>query len=254
MSLSRAAARIAARYALLGETLAEDRVYDSAISPLDVTVEQDRKPLAIVMTDDDGLEIEGRDMTHGERKCELVIVIAVTGAMEVDSDGVAVSLMASDAGLDLALDILEHQVLRVLQEGVSPWAGAFRAMSPRTEMLQSRRGGGDDGIKFAARQIVVSCDLIDVPDAGAPVVPGSSWDTFLTVAGAEPATQETANLMRSLIEGQPLDEWERARRALGVSDETSIGLGPVIIADSDEFVLDGLDIRGNGSTATVEPE
>lgn len=257
MSLSRAAARIAARYALLDATLAEGRVFDSAISPLDVTVDVHRKPLAIVMTDDDDLPVEGRDITHGGRECEMVIVIAVTGTTEAEEGGLALTLMPSDEGLDLALDLLEHQVLTTLQHAVSPWANAFRAMTPRFDMVSSRRGGGDEGVKFAARQIILTCDLIDVPDPGVPIIDGSAWDTFLAVAEAEADTAETAAFMRSIIEGDPLNDWERARRALGLDNRGGLGFGPEIIDDSDHYTLDRVDVRvdyGEGGSFPVEPE
>ena len=77
MSLARLAMRIAAARALRGSTLAEGRVYDSAILPIDETIAAERQPILIVTTDDHELEVTGRDLFHGNVSCDLVIEAAI---------------------------------------------------------------------------------------------------------------------------------------------------------------------------------
>lgn len=50
MSLARLAMRIAAARALRGTTLAEARVYDSAIAPIDQTIAEERQPILIKLS------------------------------------------------------------------------------------------------------------------------------------------------------------------------------------------------------------
>ena len=68
MSLSRLAMRIAAARALKDATLAEARVFDSAIDPIDQTIAETRAPVLIVTTDDHEVETAGRDLTHGDTR------------------------------------------------------------------------------------------------------------------------------------------------------------------------------------------
>ena len=82
MSLARLAMRIAAARALRGATLAETRVYDSAIAPIDQTIAEERQPILIVITDDHEMEVTGRDLFHGSVSCDLVIEAAIAARVE----------------------------------------------------------------------------------------------------------------------------------------------------------------------------
>ena len=77
MSLARLAMRIAAARALRGATLADARVYDSAIAPIDQTIAEERQPILIVTTDDHEMGVTGRDLFQGHIACDLVVEAAI---------------------------------------------------------------------------------------------------------------------------------------------------------------------------------
>lgn len=254
MSLSRTAARMSAVRALRGATLANSLVFDSAIDPIDAALREHRAPIIIVMTDDDEIEPTGQDIQHGEQGCDLVIEIAVAGRATAEADdgeggSITLEIPQTDAGMDLTLDILEFQVTQVLKSAVSPWARAFRAIAARATKRLSRRGVSADGTKFAARQIVLTLDLIDTPTGGAEIIAGSAWDVVLSVMDGDTETAGVADLLRAMIEGAPLADWRRAAGALGVSKEAifGIGLGQSLDPDQDPATLDEVVATEDGS-------
>ena len=109
MSLSRLAMRIAAARALKGATFAEARVFDSAIDPIDQTIAEARAPVLIVTTDDHEIDTVGRDLMHGDTRCELVIEAAIASRVEVSRD-VSLSIPHTDEGMEIVLDLIETTV------------------------------------------------------------------------------------------------------------------------------------------------
>ena len=77
MSLTALAIRFATIRALKGRTFAEDRVFDSKINPVNLVAKNESKPVIIVTTDDDNIDITGKSLRAGNHKLELVIEIAV---------------------------------------------------------------------------------------------------------------------------------------------------------------------------------
>ena len=166
MSLSRLAMRVAAARALKGATLAEARVFDSAVDPIDQTIAETRQPILIVTTDDHEVEVTGRDLGHGNISCDLVIEAAIASRVELntpDGDGgeVTIAIPHTDEGMELALDVMEHQVMAALTRERSDWSRVWMKLVPRVSRRLSRRGASvEKGVRFAARQIVLTCDLI----------------------------------------------------------------------------------------------
>jgi len=185
MSLARLAMRIAAARALRGATLAEARVYDSAIAPIDQTIAEERQPILIVITDDHEMEVTGRDLFHGNVACDLVIEAAIAARVEVGGDGEPESVITiphTDEGMELALDLMEHQVMAALIRERTPWSRVWMKLVPRLSRRLSRRGASvEKGVRFAARQIVLTCDLIEAPTDGAAVAEGTAWADLLGV-------------------------------------------------------------------------
>jgi len=246
MSLSRLAMRVAAARAIKGATLAETRVFDSTIDPIDQTIADTRAPVLIVTTDDHEMEITGRDLMHGNTRCELVIEAAIASRVEVSGD-VSLSIPHTDEGMEIVLDLIEHQVMVALTRERTAWSRVWMKLVPRIHKRSSRRGASvEHGVRFAARQIVLSCDLIEAPTDGAPIIPGSTWEDVLTVMAADEALSPIADLLRATIEGQPLDDWRRAANALGIHLATgdAIGLGPILDLAEDPEALEEIRITG----------
>lgn len=245
MSLARLAMRIAAARALRGATLAEGRVYDSAILPIDETIAEERQPILIVTTDDHELEVTGRDLFHGNVSCDLVIEAAIAARVEVVGEESMITIPHTDEGMELALDLMEHQVMAALTRERNPWSRVWMKLVPRISRRLSRRGASvEKGVRFAARQIVLTCDLIEAPTDGAAVGEGTTWADFLSVMAADTDLAPIAQMLRSEIEGTPLADWRRAANMLGILRETvdAIGLGPVLDLGSDPEPLDRLEV------------
>jgi len=180
MSLTRLAMRLAAARALLDRTLAGPRVFDSAVDPIDQTIAQQRQPLIVLTTDEHELEVTGRDLGSGNHRCELVIEIAIASRVEVpasDGDGgqITIAIPHTDEGMELTLDIMEHQVVRALNRDDNAWSRVWMMLVPRITRSLSRRGASaENGVRFAARQLVLSCDLVETPVSGGAVASTSA--------------------------------------------------------------------------------
>jgi hypothetical protein len=257
MSLARLAMRVAAARALRGVTLAEARVYDSAIAPIDQTIAEERQPILIVTTDDHEMDITGRDLFHGNVSCDLVIEAAIATRVEVQAgeDGeTMIAIPHTDEGMELALDMMEHQVMAALTRERSDWSRVWMKLVPRITRRLSRRGASvEKGVRFAARQIVLTCDLIEAPTDGASVTEGTVWADLLGVMEGDADLAPIAQMLRSEIEGTPLADWRRAASMLGIHLETAdaIGLGPVLDLSEDPQTFEEVEIAGGPDPVIV---
>ena len=259
MSLARLAMRIVAARALKGATLAESRVYDSAVAPIDQTIAEERQPILIVTTDDHEMEVTGRDLFHGNAACDLVIEAAIASRVEIPAEDGGESVMSiphTDEGMELALDLMEHQVMAALTRERSTWSRVWMKLVPRISRRLSRRGASvEKGVRFAARQIVLTCDLIEAPSDGAAVSCGSAWADMLDVMVGDADLAPIAQMLRSEIEGTALADWRRAANMLGIYLETAdaIGLGPVMNLASDPELFEELATTVGRDPVVVTP-
>lgn len=254
MSLARLAMRLAAARALKGATLAGDRVFDSAIDPIDQTIAETRQPVLIVYTDDQDADITGRDLMHARVSCDLVIEAAIAARVEMqmpDGEGGETSIVIphTDEGMELVLDIIEHQALAALTRERSDWSRVWMKLVPKITKRMSRRGASSEkGVRFAARQITITCDLIEAPSDGAPIPATGTWADVLAVMAADAQLGPIAEMLRAEIEGEPIADWRRAANMLGIDLETAdaLGLGPVLDLDDDPEIMTGVVLRQAG--------
>jgi len=262
MSLTRLVMRLAAARALRDRTLAGARVFDSAVDPIDQTVAETRQPLLVLTTDEHGLDVIGRDLNSGPHRCDLVIEIAIASRVEVPaSDGnggqISIAIPHTDEGMELTLDIMEHQVTRVLTRDDTAWSRAWMKLVPRITRSLSRRGASaENGVRFAARQLVLTCDLVDTPVAGDTIAPNSAWGDVLVLMEADPILANIASLLRAEMDGTPLADWRRAAETLGVPLEVAnqIGIGPVEDLDADPQPLSDITFLDFDQTVVFEPQ
>jgi hypothetical protein len=262
MSLTRLAMRLAAARTVRDRTLAGPRVFDSAVDPIDQTIAENRQPLIVVTTDEHELAVTGRDLGSGDHQCDLIFEIAIASRVELpaaDGQGgqITIAIPHTDEGMELTLDMMEHQVLSALTRDDGAWSRIWMQLVPRVTRRLSRRGASsENGVRFAARQIVLSCDLVDTPTVGAPIAAGTAWGDALAAMEADPDLAGIAGVLRSEIEGNPLADWRRAAAMLGVPIEVAneIGLGPVLDQKDDPSPLDQIVLDGGGFDLTVEPE
>lgn len=262
MSLARLMMRIAAARAIHGATLAEGRVFDSAVEPLDQTISAERRPIVVVTTDDVETELKGRDLFAGDVACALVFEAAIAARSEIagkdgEGDPVTITIPHTDEGMEFALDLIERQIIRALTNPHSAWAKVWRSFVPRIKGRFSRRGASvEHGVRFAARQIVLTCDLIADPAQGAEVSSTSAWGAALAAFAADEALAPLVGVLRAEIEGdEPLADWRRAAAMLGIELEVAdaLGIGPVLDMDDDPEPLAEIEVD-TGDDQTVIDE
>jgi hypothetical protein len=252
MGLVRFAVRQCAARALRDATLAENRVFLSVIDPLDTRVKETRAPMLIVNTDDHKSEAEGRDLSGGDQSLDLVIeaTIAakvVTNGRDGEGDTVEVTIIEADSGMDLTLDVIEHQVMRAFQtSGV--WPDLFRRLVPRMTNRLSRRGADASGTRWAARQITITCDTLAEPVGGESLAAGTVWADLLAAMEADIALAPIAPLIRGVIDGDAR-EWRRGAAMLGIGEDVAevIGIAPMVTDENGA----GIDLE---EVALVEGE
>lgn len=241
MSLIRFAVRQCAARAIAGATLAEGRVFMSVIDPISAKLSEERAPVITVNTDDHKQAADGRDMTGGEAHLDLVFEAAIAARVETTgTDGtgaeVAVTIIEADAGLDLTLDLIEHQILRALL-APSPWADLFRRFVLVMHERVSRRGADASGTRWAARQLVIRCDTLAEPVGAEDIAPGSVWGDLLALMEADAALASIAPLIRATLAGDARD-WVRGAAMLGISADVAeeVGFAPIAFAENGDPV------------------
>ncbi|MCI5078716.1 hypothetical protein [Oricola sp.] len=260
MSLARLVMRIATARALKGATLAGPRVFDSAVDPIDQTIAEQRQPLIVLTTDEHELEVTGRDLGSGSHRCDLVIEVAIAARVEVPaSDGqggqITIAIPHTDEGMELTLDLMEHQVVAALTRDDNEWSRVWMKLVPRIQRRLSRRGASaENGVRFAARQLVLTCDLVDTPPFGAEIEAGTAWAYALCAMEADPELAPIAGMLRAEIAGASVPDWEQAARMLGIPLEVvdQLGVMPTLDLAGDPVVLGDIRLLEEGRTMTID--
>lgn len=227
MSLARLALRVATVRALTGVTLAGARVYDSAVDPIGMQDREGRLPVLVVYTDDHARLTEGKDLRTGEDTCDLVIEIFIAASVTASTGEEDVVVQDTDGGKEVLLDILSAQVANVLMGAQTEWAGLWRDFVLRVTRTISRRGASaENGIRFAARQIVISCDILADPVPGRPAPTSGPWARLLSAMGADAETAGLRDLILYHMTGSgTLSEGALLASLLGLADGTEGALG-----------------------------
>jgi hypothetical protein len=270
MSIIRPILRMCAVAALRERTLAEGRVFDSDNTPLAealIREPEEAKPYITVYTDEDTRPgVSGRDIYAAERNLSLVLEIGAASAVVTGKLGVMLQIPATDAGLELSVDIVESQALAALVgDPESRWGELFRRMVLRIERVQGQRGGSaEHGSRWAARQIILICDVIADAPPGVPQ-PAVVRD-FLAAARAAPSElglAGAAEIIERALDPTMALTWRQAQAWLGLTEQgvRATGIAPplgveedVPLGEGEEVeemaVVEGID-RGRPGTGTI---
>lgn len=256
MAFTALALRLATVLALRGHTVAGDRVMDSAITPVDQRVAAERQPALAVYTDDLSASPEGRDLLGGDRSLQLVIEIVVADQVEHEGE-VSITVPETDEGLELTINLAERQVLRALQAEAGGWAEIWRGLVLKINKVESQRGAGDKGgVRFAARQLVLTVQPLAEPGFGA--VATGVWRAFLDQLALEADFAALVPLLETEFEGAALTDWRQVQALLGLTVEGVRGLGvaPVFDAAPDEDApsFNRLTLAGDDGDRVIEAE
>ncbi|WP_404291540.1 hypothetical protein ACD578_05375 [Microvirga sp. RSM25] len=258
MSLVSFAIRICLERALVDKTYAEERVYDSQITPTNETVPKGQKPLIILSTDDDKSDIREWDLLRGQRDLEVVIemVLATFVKAKGGPDQIEVIIPHTDAGMEASLGFMQRQVMRALMDPLDPWAELLKEFMGRINRTLGRRGASaEKGVRYAAKQLVLVCDPIFEPDFGETIPPDSPWGRLIALMEADAELVDLALVLRAEIEnGNDLPSWRRFQASRGWTDARvrNAGFAPVDTTEAGEapVAIEGTveDQNADGST------
>lgn len=230
--------RMAARQALMNNTLAEDRVYDSDNTPLADALQQESKPYITVYTDEDNrLDIEGRQLYVSNRNLSLTIEIGVASAVTLENGQSQVVIPPTDEGMELTIDVVEDQARAALfGDPKNPWGEILRRLVLRILRVPSQRGSSAErGARWAARQVTFICDLIADSPAGIVLAQQHVLRDFITMAqSSTPTMQAAATVVEAVLNKTVLPDWRQDQGWLGMSTEEIRAMGIAPLPEGDE--------------------
>lgn len=275
MSLLRPILRCAAVGALReSQTWAEDRVYDSDLTPLAEAVygKGTAKPYIVIYTDTDDISpVTGiSELYSGDnRSLSLVMEIGVASAIRAvptdPSSNIRIQFAATDSGMEWACDVIGAQALAALSGSPkNPWGDVFKRMVTRIRRVPSRRGGmANSGVRFAARRTTLVIEPIwDFVPGVLPAPQHPVWD-FIKLARSDSSVSQVdvATIVESFVLGAPAPEWRIAQSQMGITQAGAEALmagvplpypgveDPVLEADPNEYVPPFLDVTVTDSDA-----
>ncbi|MCW4114745.1 hypothetical protein NPA31_007185 [Aurantimonas sp. MSK8Z-1] len=198
MSLSRLAAQLCAVQALRGRTLVGDNVRDSETGIIQIDADGSiatslDRPFVNVFCDDTlAADTLRRDLWGGGR-LTMSFEFGVTAAMplvtpdgrylidsETDQIATAARAKPSDAQINILVELVERQIRACLMDPGNPWAELWREFMTGNYRVESLRGASDkDGLRFGARRLRVTADLLPDLPSGSPIAATSTWRRFL---------------------------------------------------------------------------
>lgn len=232
MSLLRPVVRAIVVAALRSQTWAEDRVFDSDMTPLGEAILGTAKPTPyiVVYTDDDEVMSPNSRVYEGQNR-SLLVVLETGVATAIKGEGeneIILEFSATDEGMEWAVDVTESQAIAALiGDPKSPWGELFKKMVFEVRKVTSNRGGqAEKGIRFAARKTVFDCrtmwDLVPgyKPDPKHPI-----W-TFIQMVRDNPdvGIMDTSNLVEGLLTSTNAPNWREAQARLGNTTEAALAL------------------------------
>jgi hypothetical protein len=240
-SLVAMALRLSARRLIEGATYADMRVHDSAIAPIDHMAFDEGKdePFIVISTEDENAtDIDGRDVTGGNRTIDLVIEVAIAHAVAAQGPtpagagtGPNIVIPATDSGFEISLGLISRQIMRALfEQKTNPWDAVFKRFCLSVDKITNKRGvGANDEARFAARQIVITIMAPHEPHFGHDPSPGDIWADFLTQIDTDGEMAPLSPLIRQSITGTPpIAPPDRARADQGLSDDAAAKIGITI--------------------------
>jgi hypothetical protein len=261
MSLLRPIIRCAAVGALRDRTWAQERVYDSDLTPLATAVfGGPAKPYIVCYTDADDLNpVDGIAEVYSgaNRTLSLAIEIGVASAVRNTNGDITIKFAATDSGMEWACDVCSAQAIAALVgDPQSKWGEIFKRLITNVRRIPSRRGGmSTQGVRFAARRLVFQVQpMWDFTPGVVPSPKHPVWD-FINLARAEPLANQVdvATIVESLMTTQTAPDWRIAQAQLGITKEDvlALNIGPLPTVDEEapydpmdenEFVPPLLDI------------
>jgi hypothetical protein len=222
-------------------TLAEDRVYDSRLDPLEFTADNSEIPCVIVYTDDDESDLQNRGMGDGPRRrhVELRVEIVLGSCSEsvIDEQAQLVYVVpTTDSQLEARLDMFEQQVKWALMDLPNRrYTNAFRGFVIRVEKISSHVQRDETGNnRVAARRLHLTCMINDdcppswqTEAVDVPAAPFPPWLSEGTVAAGYDITTinpAIASMVHSLCKSPSMGDIVKVLTGQGAANAVVIPL------------------------------
>mgnify|MGYP000337720267 CR=1 FL=1 len=265
MSLVRSILRLLTVKALHDRTMADTRVVDSSIAPLE-NVLQSPQPIILVYTDDEIFKPDDKSLWGSQGTITMVLLLGVasaTTAKVADSDETVTtfSFPHTDSAIELSLDIMERQIQHALMDPENPWAQHILDIVDSFTQWKSERGASNqEGTRFGARQIIIQMETVHDPVPGTPVE-GIWPDVLATIAGDEDADfAALAPRLQAFMEGKPVAKWRTTQLQGGYTFATlkAIGEAPwttgtITVTGPTEIEIEGMGQISEITDAEPEP-
>jgi hypothetical protein len=265
MSLVAAAIRATTVLSLWKATYAEDRIYDSVIAPLDEMTRDIPRPIITVAIDEietDAVVLPRDFAAYGDRRLSLVIEIALARSISVDGGASAVVIPETDSGLENAIDLLSHQVMRRLMSD-DGFGDHFRGLCLRFRSVRQLRGVSTDAAaRIAARQIVIEIDVISEPSEASFADPSGLFPRLCAAlrgvnAIVEPELAAYVGLADAIEAAAKypsgLSDWRQVAARLGLTtfEAVALGITPHVDTGPDQTAPStaSVDIQGDAFDA-----
>jgi hypothetical protein len=266
VSIVRSCVRLATVAARRDKTWAETRVLDSDNGPLEAAIKAEPTPYIVVYSDDDDRdEIQGFDFIGAKRTLLIVIEFGLAAALTPSDGGPTMRIPATDGAFELALDILERQIINALvHDPTSTWGALWHDLARRFDLkASSKRGGSSEGgSRWAARQLLLHVDPIADPPPGVVLPDAHPVPCFLAAVRAADADGSlvgfggAADLIEAALPTVNAPDWRQAQAWLGLTefDARALGLGPPVIPQEAPSTIEGLNTEGTGMTEKTDIE
>lgn len=252
--------RITAVEALKGATLVGDNVRDSDFAAIDVAgdgamrTDQDR-PFIVVYTDEAEInEADTRDLRQNgtvDFVCEFgaAAPMAQTDPETGESVIAGVDIPATDAALELALDLVDRQIVNALSDPSSVWTALWQRLSDRVEKIERKRAvTADNGVRLAARQLRIKLACKPDPVFGQPLAEGAIWSNLrAAMAASRPELVPTYDAMLGMEQAEV--RIDMLRRAFGQTTGQARRLGYVPQwVDHPEATIETVEVERDGNS------
>jgi hypothetical protein len=227
MSMVAVAARLCLWQALQNTTFAQDRVFDSSLSPIDVKSDTEKLPVIIISTDDEVARVTGMNLLGADRELDIIVEMSVATALKVD-DGFEIEIPPTDEGLELIMNFMHRQIYRAILSVNNPYSEFFKGFITKIKTVTARRGGeAEKGTRYAARQLIFKCETLHEPNFGD--LRGGIWLDFIAELRKNENLRDLASQIQAQIIGEDNLDWQITALQIGASRKTlqHLGLAPL---------------------------
>lgn len=244
--------RFCAAEALRGKTFAEERVYDSSVNALDEFLKDQSSPFIVVSTDEADIGPDVFDVCQVD-KVDLVLDLGVGAKVTANNGDVSFVIPHTDAGTEMAVNILTRQVLRELFEPNSggDFGKIFRKVASKPSKISVRRGAGaENGVRFSAAQLIISLAPLQEPAFGRE--PANVFLDFIQLLRDHPVHNRIADAIATAFAGEAIPDWKATASALGISDETADAIGIYSLGGQGDVLAAEATVTGEDEVLSID--